>query len=181
MGETLSFTSTMGDLCPVGSVTMVPHYDLIGEFDVSLDSKGRFRMPSNLLKKLGDTEKLSFVVRKGWDPHLTLYPKPVWDALVAELNQRSELDPRVKRYAQAFWNGANEMSLDSADRIQLPKRLQGYAAGDKSLVLSARNDKIEIWTETEYQRAMEVSAAEMQALGAELFGGSPGVLGNQSA
>jgi len=159
---------------------MVPHYDLIGEFDVSLDSKGRFRMPSNLLKKLGDTEKLTFVVRKGWDPHLTLYPKPIWDTLVAELNQRSELDPRVKRYAQAFWNGANEVSLDSADRILLPKRLQAYANGDKSLILTARNDKIEIWTEAEYNQLMEVSPEEMQDLGAELFGGSAGTPGNQS-
>lgn len=156
---------------------MVPHYDLIGEFEVSLDSKGRFRMPSNLLKKLGDTEKLTFVIRKGWDPHLTLYPKPVWDALVAELNQRSELDPRVKRYAQAFWNGANEVSLDSADRILLPKRLQAYAEGEKSLVLTARNDKLEIWTETEREKLMEASAAELEALGAELFGG-PAVPGN---
>lgn len=158
---------------------MVPHYDLIGEFDVSLDSKGRFRMPSNLMKKLGDTEKLTFVIRKGWDQHLTLYPKPIWDALVAELNQRSELDPRVKRYAQAFWNGANEVSLDSADRILLPKRLQSYADGDKSLVLTARNDKIEIWTETEYNQHMEVAPEEMMALGSELFGGSAGVPGNQ--
>jgi len=156
---------------------MVPHYDLIGEFEVSLDSKGRFRMPSNLLKKLGDTEKLTFVIRKGWDPHLTLYPKPVWDKLVAELNQHSELDPRVKRYAQAFWNGANEVSLDSADRILLPKRLQAYAEGEKSLVLTARNDKLEIWTETERDQLMEASAAELEALGAELFGG-PAVLGN---
>lgn len=146
-------------------------YDLIGEFDVSLDSKGRFRLPTSLLKKLGDTEKLSFVVRKGWDPHLTLYPKPVWDALVADLSKRSELDPRVKRYAQAFWNGANEVSLDSADRILLPKRLQSYAEGVKSLVLTARNDKIEIWTETEYNQLLEASAAEFEALGVELFGG----------
>ncbi|MEM6771288.1 MAG: division/cell wall cluster transcriptional repressor MraZ, partial [Bacteroidota bacterium] len=132
------------------------------------------------LKKLGDTEKLTFVVRKGWDPHLTLYPKPVWDALVAELNQRSELDPRVKRYAQAFWNGANEVSLDSADRILLPKRLQSYANGDKSLILTARNDKIEIWTDAEYNQAMEVSPEEMLDLGAELFGGSAGTSGNQA-
>ena len=151
---------------------MIPHYDLIGEFDVSLDTKGRFRMPSNLLKKLGDTERLTFVIRKGWDPHLTLYPKPVWDALVAELNQRSELDPRVKRYAQAFWTGANEVSLDSADRILLPKRLQAYAEGVKSLILTARNDKLEIWTEAEYNKLTETSAAELEALGAELFGGS---------
>lgn len=150
---------------------MYPNYDLIGEFDVSLDSKGRFRMPGNLLKKFGDTEKLSFVVRKGWDAHLTLYPKPVWDALVADLSKRSELDPRVKRYAQAFWNGANEVSLDSADRILLPKRLQAYADGFKSLVLTARNDKIEIWTETEYNKLMETSSAEFEALGVELFGG----------
>lgn len=150
---------------------MYPNYDLIGEFDVSLDSKGRFRMPGNLLKKFGDTEKLSFVIRKGWDNHLTLYPKPVWNALVADLNLRSELDPRVKRFAQGFWNGANEVSLDSADRILLPKRLQAYAEGDKQLILTGRNDKIEIWTEAEHNKLMEIAPAEFEALGAELFGG----------
>ncbi|NJC25290.1 division/cell wall cluster transcriptional repressor MraZ [Neolewinella antarctica] len=152
---------------------MIPHYGLIGEYEVSLDAKGRFRMPAGLLKKLGDTDHLQFVIRQGWDPHLTLYPRPVWEKEIEALNQRSELDPRVKQYAQAFWRGANEVSLDSADRIQLPKRLQTYASQVSKLILTAREDKIEIWTETEYDKLLEVPAEDYAALGRELFGNLP--------
>ncbi|MFT5998638.1 MAG: MraZ protein [Neolewinella sp.] len=159
---------------------MVLEYDLIGEYDVTLDSKGRFRIPSGLLKKLGNREELEFVINKGFDKCLTLYPGPVWKQVKKEVDALSELSPKHKTFKQIFYNGANEIVPDAADRIQLPKRLQSYAAGQKNLVLTARNDRIEIWTEAEYNKLLEVSPEEMAALADELFGDSAGTVKEDS-
>jgi len=149
---------------------MVLEYDLIGEFEVSLDSKGRFRIPGALLKKLGNRDELEFVVNQGFDKCLTLFPRPVWDEVKKEVDALSDLSPRHKTFKRIFYRGANEVAPDSADRILLPKRLQGYAEGEKSLILSARNDRIEIWTETEYDNLLQEALEDPAALAEELFG-----------
>jgi len=149
---------------------MVLEYDLIGEYEVSLDSKGRFRIPGALLKKLGNRDELEFVVNQGFDKCLTLFPRPVWNEVKKEVDALSDLSPRHKTFKRIFYRGANEVAPDSADRILLPKRLQAYAEGEKSLILSARNDRIEIWTEPEYDKLLQEALEDPAALAEELFG-----------
>lgn len=149
---------------------MVLEYDLIGEYEVSLDSKGRFRIPGALLKKLGNRDELEFVVNQGFDKCLTLFPRPVWNEVKKEVDALSDLSPRHKTFKRIFYRGANEVAPDSADRILLPKRLQVYAEGEKSLILSARNDRIEIWTEPEYDKLLQEALEDPAALAEELFG-----------
>lgn len=149
---------------------MVLEYDLIGEYEVSLDSKGRFRIPGALLKKLGNRDELEFVVNQGFDKCLTLFPRPVWNEVKKEVDALSDLSPRHKTFKRIFYRGANEVAPDSADRILLPKRLQAYAEGEKSLILSARNDRIEIWTEPEYDKLLMEALEDPAALAEELFG-----------
>ena len=62
---------------------------LLGEYDCKLDAKGRVRMPSPLLKQLGEHEENDpyvFVVNRGIEECLTLYPKEVWDIVSEEVN-----------------------------------------------------------------------------------------------
>ncbi|TXF89731.1 division/cell wall cluster transcriptional repressor MraZ [Neolewinella aurantiaca] len=153
---------------------MVLEYNLIGEYDVSLDSKGRFRIPGALLKKLGDRDELEFVVNQGFDKCLTMYPRPVWNEVKKEVDELSDLSPRHKTFKRIFYRGANEVTPDSADRILLPKRLQAYAEGEKSLILCARNDRIEIWTEAAYDELLQEALEDPAALAEELFGDSKG-------
>ena len=153
---------------------MVLEYDLIGEYDVSLDSKGRFRIPGALLKDLGNRDELEFVIAQGYYDNLVLYPKQVWDRTIRSLDaQLNEFNPDHRRFGMLFQRGANKVSPDSADRLLLPKRLQSYAAGEKQLILSARRDRIEIWTEAKYDALLEGNPDSPVAnLAAKIFGGS---------
>jgi len=153
---------------------MILEYDLIGEFEVSLDSKGRFRIPGNLLKDLGNRDELEFVISRGYFNNLVMYPKTVWDqegkAMNAQLNQ---FNPDHRRFKVLFTQGANKVAPDSADRVLVPKRLQTYAEGEKQLILHAQQDRIDIWTEANYLAMQESTPASPVAeLAAKIFGGS---------
>jgi MraZ protein len=123
---------------------------LTGEYDVKLDSKGRFRFPSQLIRQLGGSDNHLFVVNRGFEKHLTLYPKPVWDELTTKLDKLSLFKANQRRFVRYFYRGASEMALDSSDRILLPKGLQEYAGIEKEMVLFAYKDRIELWAKAEY-------------------------------
>lgn len=152
---------------------MTHPYDLLGEYDVALDSKGRFRLPSGLLKSLGDRDTLKFVVNRGLGGCLTLYPKPVWDTIKQEVDELSEYNQKNLAFKRAFYAGATEVLPDSADRLLLPKRLLARANAEKNIVLSARNDRIEIWAEAVYEQLLEDEPDDLAALAEEVFGDSP--------
>ena len=148
-------------------------YDLLGEYEVSLDAKGRFRLPSGLLKSLGDRDTLKFVVNRGIGGCLTLYPKPVWNYVKRDVDALSEYKATALRYKRAFYAGASEVVPDSADRLLLPKRLLKAAQGEKKLILSARNDRIEIWAEAVYDQKLETEPDDLGALAEAAFDDSP--------
>ncbi len=152
---------------------MAPQFDLLGEYGVTLDSKGRFRLPSGLLRNLGDRDTLKFVVNRGLDGCLTLYPKPVWDFIKRDIDALSNYDRKSLRFKRAFYAGASEVVPDSADRLLLPKRLLEWAGAKKNIVLAARDDRIEIWAEAVYNQSLEeMNPEEFSDLAQDVFGGS---------
>ncbi len=151
---------------------MTHQYDLLGEFYVALDSKGRFRIPSGLLKGLGDRDTLKFVVNRGFDNCLVLYPKPVWDEIKAEVDQLNKFNRKNLAFTRLFYRGASEVVPDAADRLLLPKQLLAWAKADKNFVLNAMNDRIEIWAEAEYEALLNEELEDYSALAEEVLGGS---------
>ncbi|MEZ4926050.1 MAG: division/cell wall cluster transcriptional repressor MraZ [Saprospiraceae bacterium] len=124
---------------------------LIGEYPVALDDKGRMRLPTALLRQLGENPNgegaaYEFVVNRGFEKCLTLYPKPVWDAIAAKLSRLNRFNDRNRAFLRSFYLGAYPIATDSADRILLQKHLMDYAGLAKSAVLVAMDDRIEIWS-----------------------------------
>ena len=116
---------------------------LLGEYDCKLDAKGRVRMPSPLLKQLGehgDGEAFVFVVNRGIEDCLTLYPKVVWDEVSEEVNQLNTYVKKNRAFVRYFFRGATELNTDSSDRINLPRKLLEYAGIEKELVLFAHTN-----------------------------------------
>ncbi len=151
---------------------MAQQYDLLGEYYVALDSKGRFRLPSNLLKALGDRDTLKFVVNRGFDQSLTLYPKPVWDLIKIQVDGLNKFNRKNLAFTRAFYRGATELVPDSADRLLLPKQLLSWASVEKNVVLNAMNDRIEIWAEAEYDEMLNGEMDDYSTLAEEVLGGS---------
>lgn len=151
---------------------MKTQYNLIGEHYVSLDAKGRFRLPSGLLKKLGDRENLEFVVNRGFGRNLNLYPVVVWNEMQARVDGLDPLVPENAAMQGKFYRGANELQPDSADRLLLPKQLLAFIGASKDIVLSAMGNRIEIWAQAEYEEQFVRDSESYSELAGRVFGGS---------
>lgn len=73
-------------------------------------------------------------------------------------------------FVRYFYRGAQELMMDGAERILLPKRLLEYAGIDKDVVLSAYNGRIEIWTKDEYDNLLDEEPADFSDLANDVLG-----------
>jgi len=144
--------------------------NLMGEYECRIDPKGRLRLPSDLLNKIGEREGLSFVMNRGFENCLTLYPKQVWDRISHEVNSLNQFVKKNREFARYFLRGATPLELDAADRILLPKRLQEWAGIDKDVVLSAINDRIEIWSKDQYDQLLGEEPDDFSDLAEKVLG-----------
>ena len=151
---------------------------LIGEYPVALDDKGRMRLPTALLRQLsasqaenGEGASYEFVVNRGFEKCLTLYPNPVWDGIAAKLGRLNRFNDRNRAFIRSFYLGAYPISTDSADRILLQKHLMDYAGLVKEAVLVAMDDRIEIWSPQEHARIASQDVSDFADLANHVMGG----------
>jgi MraZ protein len=127
----------------------------LGEFESTLDAKGRFLLPAGLKKQLPEGENTRFVINRGFEKCLSLYPKQSWEPLYTKISALNDFDPSVRSFRRYFLNGATEVELDSAGRLLLPPNLKEYAELNKDIVLVSAVDKIEIWSKAAYEKFFE--------------------------
>ena len=132
----------------------------IGEYESTVDSKGRFLLPSGFKKQLPEMDKAFFVINRGFEKCLTLYPVQIWNPLFEQISQLNDFDPKVREFRRYFLNGATQIELDSAGRILLPKSLMEYAGLDKDIILASAVNKIEIWDKIKYQQFFDAITPE---------------------
>jgi MraZ protein len=143
------------------------------ESEVTLDSKGRFLLPSAIRKKLPEQDGNLFVIARGFEQNLVLYPQAVWQQSVqAKLDSLSDFNPEVRRFKRLFLNGATEVEMDAAGRVLVPKTLMEYAGLLKDATLFAEGGKIEIWDSSKYKQFFESAQPnELSNLAHKLLGG----------
>jgi MraZ protein len=156
---------------------------LIGEYPVALDDKGRMRMPSALLRQLGvspdvEGQAYEFVVNRGFEKCLTLYPKPVWEGITAKLNRLNRFNDRNRAFVRSFYLGAYPLTTDSADRILLQKPLMDYAGITKDAILLAMDDRIEIWSPDAHAATAALDPNSFADLANDVMGGGADGVGD---
>jgi MraZ protein len=127
----------------------------LGEYEVTLDAKGRFLLPVGVKKQLPEDAGDQFVIARGFEKCLTLYPKKNWDPILAELSKVSEYKAENREFLRYFTMGATLSELDSAGRMLIPPNLKAFAGLDKDIVLVSVINKIEIWDKGKYQQFFE--------------------------
>ncbi|HMT75021.1 MAG TPA: division/cell wall cluster transcriptional repressor MraZ [Chitinophagaceae bacterium] len=146
----------------------------LGEYEATLDAKGRFLLPSGFKKQLPEGEAEKFVINRGFEKCLTLYPMKTWEPLFAKIAGLNEFDPKQREFRRAFLNGATYVEPDTAGRILLPPSLKAYAEMTKDIVLMATGDKIEIWDSNKYKQFFDsISSDALSDLGSQVLGGGP--------
>ena len=143
----------------------------LGEFEATLDAKGRFLLPAGFKKQLPEEETQRFVINRGFEKCLALYPMRTWEPLFARIAGLNEFDPKQREFRRAFLNGATFVEPDTAGRILLPPSLKAYADLQKDIVLMATGDKLEIWDSNKYKEIFDsLSSDTFSDLGNQVLG-----------
>ncbi len=144
---------------------------MTGEYDCKTDAKGRVRLPSSLIRQLGKGSSTEFTINRGFEKHLMLYPRDVWEKETEKINQRLNIYNNKERQAlRYFYRGATGLSVDSADRVLLPKSLAEYAGIEKEVVLFAYQDRIEVWAKAEYELFLSKEPEDFASIAEDIFG-----------
>jgi MraZ protein len=113
----------------------------LGEFQHSLDAKGRVILPVRFRGQLEG----GAVMARALDGCLGVYPPDEFDRLAATLREARERGPRERQAARTFFAGAVEITPDRQGRVAVPPHLREYAHLDRDVVVAGSFDHIEIW------------------------------------
>lgn len=143
---------------------------LVGEYEVKLDAKGRFMFPSHLRRQLSPAAQERFMLNKGFEDCLTLYPMNEWEKLSEKLSKINLFKPKNRMFYRLFHQGAKDVSLDNAGRVLIPSAHVERVGLDKEVMLIAYNDRIEIWDRTKYFDMLDSSMDDFADLADEVMG-----------
>jgi len=130
-----------------------------GEYNVSIDLKGRISIPASFREELREVYKSESLFVTRFKGGLVAYPPKRWEEICAKVlampagpNREANLRNRIAP--------AKECSFNAQGRIQVPQSLRNHAVLDKDVVVIGMFEKIEIWS----QQAHQLIAGESEAL-----------------
>ena len=118
----------------------------MGEYNHSLDEKGRVIMPSKFRELLGE----NFVVTQGLDGCLFVYANEEWERFVEGLRQLPG-NKEARQLQRYFMAGATLCEVDKQGRILLPAKLRQQAGLEKEVIFVGVLSKIEIWSKERWE------------------------------
>jgi MraZ protein len=127
----------------------------LGEYEVTLDAKGRFLLPAGLKNQMGENADKRFVIKRGFEECLNLYTWEDWQKISLVISELSSFDDEVREFTRLFLNGATITELDTAGRLLIPPGLKPYAELKKDMMVSANVNTIEIWDKDKYGKLFE--------------------------
>lgn len=138
----------------------------MGEYNHSVDAKGRLIVPAKFREQLGE----EFVVTKGLDGCLFVYPQEEWKHIEDKFREVPLTTKDARKFSRFFFAGAASCEIDKQGRILIPGVLREYAGLEKDVVLVGVLSRIEIWDKHKWKESntyddMDEIAEHMADLG----------------
>ena len=155
------FTKTLN---PESTISM-----FMGEYNHTLDEKGRLIIPSKFREGLGH----EFVITKGMDGCLFGFPMDEWENFEEKLKSLPMTNKEARQFVRFFLAGAADIEPDKSGRMLIPNNLREYAGITREVVLIGVGGRIEIWSRENYDNSVSYSdldemSEHMFALGLEI-------------
>ena len=118
-----------------------------GEFQHTVDPKGRVIVPSTFREELGE----KFILTKGLDDCLFVYSKTEWSNLEAKLKTLPLSNKDARAFVRFFFSGATECEVDKQGRILIPQNLRSYAGLEKDIYIIGVSTRVEVWDKARWE------------------------------
>lgn len=132
----------------------------LGEYQHSVDEKGRMIIPAKFREALG----ASFIITRGLDRCLFVYPMEEWKVLEQKLKSLPLMKSDARAFTRFFFSGATECELDKQGRVNIPQNLREHACLSKETVVIGVSSRVEVWSREiweEYNRTSQESFNEI--------------------
>ncbi|WP_042197488.1 division/cell wall cluster transcriptional repressor MraZ [Paenibacillus camerounensis] len=136
----------------------------MGEFQHSIDDKGRIIIPAKFRELLGT----SFVATRGLDSCLFVYPMEEWGIMEQKLKSLSLMKSDARAFSRFFFSGATECVWDKQGRVNLPGNLRQYAKLDKDCVILGVSNRVEIWNKELWEQYFKQSEESFNEIAEKL-------------
>jgi transcriptional regulator MraZ len=121
-----------------------------GQFEHSLDEKGRLTIPARFRARLGDHFVLTIAPP---EPCLAMYPEPAWSEFCAKLEAAPRKDAQYRSFVRHLFAHTDEVTLDGQGRLLIPPALRDYALLEREAVLVGALSRIEMWAADNWRKA----------------------------
>ena len=136
----------------------------LGEFQHTVDQKGRLAIPAKFREELAD----GAVVTRGLDKCLVIYPRSEWASLAERVSRLPQTQPNVRTLSRLLFSGAVDLSLDSQGRTILPQYLRKYAGIAANVAVIGLYQRIEVWGLDEWNAVKATTEAAGGSLAEQL-------------
>lgn len=125
----------------------------MGEYQHSLDEKGRVIIPAKFRDTLGPT----FVITRGLDHCLFVYPQSEWSLLEQKMKALPFTRSDARAFTRFFFSGAVECELDKQGRVNIPANLRSHGKLEKDCVIIGVSNRVEIWGKEHWETYFDTS------------------------
>ena len=136
----------------------------MGEYHHSIDSKGRIIIPSKVRDGLGE----NFIVTRGLDGCLFLYPKLEWDKKIEKFKELPDTKDK-RQFMRIFLSGATICEYDKQGRINIPNPLIEFARLEKDCIIIGVDEKLEIWSKERWEEFIANNEENLSDIADSLF------------
>ncbi len=123
-----------------------------GSYDYSIDNKGRMNIPAKLRKYVSPDANDTFVITRGFEKCLFVYPQDEWNQLENSIRALSPTNPQHRFFMRVLLQQAVESQLDGQSRITIPKDLLQFASIEDEVTILGVLEHIEVWNPKEYKQ-----------------------------
>ncbi len=143
----------------------------IGDYTCKVDVKGRIILPAAFKKQLPADAPDHFVVRKDiFESCLVLYSIDDWNIQLKKIRQRiNPYNREHNKFLRNFFKATAELTLDSNNRILIPKRFLEAIEAGRDVVLAGQDGRIEIWEASTYEK-IDMTADDFADLAEKIMG-----------
>ncbi|MFV9504912.1 MAG: division/cell wall cluster transcriptional repressor MraZ [Oscillochloridaceae bacterium umkhey_bin13] len=132
----------------------------LGEFEHTIDEKGRVAIPARYREALGER----FVITKGFEACIQAFPMPRWEETAAKINAMPLGSPEARNLRRLLFSAAAEVEFDRQGRILIPPSLREYAGLTEEVLITGMNTYFELWSGERwnaFQDTLNSSGAEI--------------------
>lgn len=135
-----------------------------GSYSYSVDNKGRINIPARLRKYVSPEANDTFVITRGYEDCLFVYPLDEWNKLEESIRHLSPTNSRHRFFMRALLERAMEMQLDGQFRISIPKELLQFAHIENEVLIIGVLEHIEIWNPGMYEQYLKTQAESYETV-----------------